>query len=74
MQSELSCLRLGLVSRLLGLEIDGVTTCAIERSYVPSHPVYFVIDINVGANDGVVSTSWPWSTLGGYVKTRKAQP
>ena len=50
-------------------KVDGVTTCTITKSYVPSDAMYFFIDMNAGSNGGTVNnSSLPWTTLVDYVK------
>jgi beta-glucanase (GH16 family) len=50
-------------------KIDGQTTCAIVKSYVPNSPMYLKIDDFVGGYGGQVDKiSLPWTTLVDYVK------
>jgi beta-glucanase (GH16 family) len=53
----------------LVFKVDGASTCTINRSYVPSGPMYVKINNFVGNMGGAVnSSSLPWTSLVDYVK------
>jgi beta-glucanase (GH16 family) len=53
----------------LVFKIDGVTTCTINKSYIPNVPMYIKIDNFVGDSGGPVKdSSLPWTTLVDYVR------
>jgi len=53
----------------LVFKVDGASTCTINRSYVPSGPMFVKINNFVGNMGGAVNSSTlPWTTLVDYVK------
>jgi beta-glucanase (GH16 family) len=50
-------------------KIDGVTTCSIQQSYVPSTPMYLMIDTYMGSAGGsVVDSALPQTLQVDYVR------
>jgi beta-glucanase (GH16 family) len=50
-------------------KIDGTTTCRISGRYIPSAPMFVMIDVFAGSYGGdVKNASLPWTTLVDYVK------
>jgi beta-glucanase (GH16 family) len=57
----------------LVFKIDGIVTCTVSQTYVPSSPMYVKIDMFVGNNGGFLrralrKRSLPWTTVVDYVK------
>jgi hypothetical protein len=48
-------------------KVDGKTTCSVAKSYVPSHPMFLIINTAIFPS-AVLSSSWPQSTEVDYVK------
>jgi hypothetical protein len=48
-------------------KVDGKTTCSVTKSYVPSHPMFLIINTAIFPSASL-SSSWPQSTQVDYVK------
>lgn len=69
-EPELPCVRFGLDPRSPIWEIDGATTCTIQQSYVPSTPMFVIINTAIGGVGGgtVDNSTLPQAMSVDYVK------